>query len=120
MKAKRMVISLVIAALFGIYCAYGTSEYLKTAEIPGFEVTIEYLLTIFYSRLLMGFVVGFVEDIKLIGRRFPNSIIRGAVIGAIMSIGISFYGFFTGSYIFIIYGIIYGAITDLAATRFGS
>ncbi|MCW3976201.1 MAG: hypothetical protein NWE86_08195 [Candidatus Bathyarchaeota archaeon] len=119
MKVKRMIIALVIAALFGIYCSYATNEYLKTAEIPGLEVSIEYLLTIFYSRLLLGFVIGFVEDVKLIRQRLLNSIIRGTIMGAIVSLGISFYGF-TGAYIFIIYGIIYGAIIDLAATKFGS
>lgn len=120
MKVKRMIIALVVAALFGIYCAYATNEYLKTAEIPGLEVSIGYLLTIFYSRLLLGFVIGFVEDVKLIRQRLLNSIIRGTIIGAIVSLGISFYGFFTGAYIFIIYGMIYGAIIDLAATKFGS
>ncbi len=36
MKIKRMAISLIVAAFFGVFCAYGTS----TVEIPGFEMTI--------------------------------------------------------------------------------
>lgn len=113
MKIKRMVISLTVAALFGIFCAYGTS----TVEIPGFEITIPYLLTIFYGRLLLGLVIGLSGDIKLTKKESLNSIIRGAIMGAIVSVGISFYG---GALPFIGFGLIYGAITDFLATRFGS
>lgn len=119
MKMKRMIIALVVSGLFGIYCSYATYEYLKTADIPGL-VTMEYLLTIFYNRLILGFIIGFVEDITMIKKRLLNSIVRGVVLGAIISLGISFYGFFTGSYTFILFGILYGAVTDLLATKFGS
>ena len=120
MKGKRMIIALVLAALFGIYCAYGTTEYMKTARVPGFEVTIEYLLPIFYNRVLMGFAVGLAGGVVLTRRKFANAAIRGAILGAIFSLGISLYGFLTGAYVFMIFGAIYGAVTDLAATRFGS
>jgi hypothetical protein len=108
-----MMISLIVAAAFGAFCAYGTSS----VEIPGFEVTMPYLVTIFYSRLLMGFAIGFADHWILLKRQFLNAIIRGAMIGAIFSIGISFYG---GAVPFISFGIIYGIITDLAATIFSS
>jgi len=107
-----MIIALIIAAACGVFCAYGTS----TVEILGFEVTMPYLITIFYSRLLMGFVIGFADHWILLKRQLLNAIIRGAIIGAIFSIGISFYG---GAVPLISFGIIYGAITDLAATKFG-
>jgi Mg/Co/Ni transporter MgtE len=113
MKAKRMAISLFVAALCGVFCAYGTS----TVQIPGFQVTMPYLLTIFYSRLLIGLVVGLAENIRLIRIELWNSILRGAVMGAIMSVSISFYG---GAQVFIPFGMIYGAITDYLATRLGS
>jgi len=112
MNIKRMSISLVVAALCGVFCAYGTS----TVEIPGFEVTIPYLLTIFYNRLLMGFVIGLAGDVKILKKEPINSIIRGIIIGAIISVGISFYG---GGFAFIGAGILYGALTDFLATRFG-
>jgi hypothetical protein len=112
MKAKRMAISLFVAGLFGAFCAYGTS----TVQIPGFQVTMPYLLTVFYSRLLIGLVVGLAGDIKLVKWAW-NSIVRGAVLGAIMSVGISFNG---GAHVFIPFGMIYGAVTDFLATRFGT
>jgi len=111
MNLKRLLIALVISAVFGIFCAYGTS----TIEIVGFEITLPYLLTIFYARLLIGFFVGIGDNIEIIKNKYQNAAIRGAIFGIITSIGIAFYG---GGEIFIIFGIIYGTITDLVATRF--
>lgn len=110
MNAKRMILSLIIAGLFGVFCAYGTS----TVDIPGFEITMPYLLTIFYSRLLIGLVIGLAENIQLLKKELLNSLVRGAIFGAIVSVSISFYG---GGTIFIVAGIIYGTLTDLIATK---
>ena len=112
-KPKRMLIALVLAGIFGVFCAYGTS----TVEIPGFVMTMEYLLTIFYSRLLIGFVIGLAGTLRVLKGELPNAVLRGGIMGAIMSIGISFYG---GAVVFISAGIVYGIITDVLATKFGS
>jgi len=109
---KRMTIAILVAALFGVFCAYGTS----TIEIPGFEVTLPYLLTIFYARLLIGFFVGFGEHVKFVKSEMKNAVVRGAVFGVIATIAISFYG---GAEVFMAFGIVYGIITDVVATRFG-
>jgi ABC-type Mn2+/Zn2+ transport system permease subunit len=109
---ERMTIALAMAALFGFFCAYGTS----TIEIPGFTMTMEYMLTIFYSRLMIGLLVGFAGCLVILKKPMANAALRGAMLGGIMSIGISFYG---GAEIFIMAGIIYGMITDVVATRFG-
>lgn len=112
MNIKRLVIALVVAAIFGAFCAYGTS----TVEIPGFEITMAYLLMIFYARLLIGFFVGLGDNVKLLKNKYGNAALRGALFGVIASVVISFYG---GALILIIAGVIYGIITDLIATRFG-
>ncbi len=109
---KRMVVSLLLAAFFGIGCAYGTS----TVEIPGFEVTMPYLLTIFYARLLIGLVIGLSENVKLVAGDMKNAALRGGIFGAIVTGVMAFYG---GAEIFIISGIVYGVITDILATKFG-
>ena len=111
MNLKRLLIALVIASLFGIFCAYGTSS----VEIEGFDITLPYLLTIFYARLLIGFFVGIGDNIELIKNRYQNAVLRGALFGIITSVVIAFYG---GGEYFIIFGIMYGVITDLIATRF--
>lgn len=109
---RRMAIALIVAAFFGFGCAYGTS----TVDIPGFEMTMTYLLTIFYSRLLMGLVIGLSGPIRMLPGDLANAALRGGILGAIVSVGISFYG---GAAIFIGAGIVYGIITDVLATRFG-
>ncbi len=109
---KRLAISLVVSAIFGILCAYGTS----TIQIPGFTMTMEYLLAVFYARLMMGFLVGFTGGVNLLKRKYGNSALRGAIMGVIASVSISFYG---GAAVFIGAGIIYGIITDLVATKLG-
>jgi len=110
--ARRLSVSLVVSAIFGILCAWGTS----TVQIPGFAMTMPYLLTVFYARLLMGFLIGFSGGLVMLKGRFSNAALRGAIMGVITSISISFYG---GAAVFIGAGIIYGIITDLLATKFG-
>ena len=111
MNKKRLIIALIISAFFVILCAYGTSS----VEIEGFEITLPYLLTIFYARLLIGFFIGIAEHIELLKNKYQNAAVRGAIFGIIASIVIAFYG---GGEIFITFGIIYGIITDVIATRF--
>jgi hypothetical protein len=111
MNKKRFVISLIVAGLFGVFCAYGTS----TVEIEGFDITLPYLFTIFYARLLIGFFVGIADHIKILKHIYQNAALRGALFGLIASIVIAFYG---GGEILISAGIIYGILTDLIATRF--
>jgi len=111
MNIKRLIIALAVASIFGLFCAYGTS----TIEIEGFEITLPYLLTIFYARLLIGFLVGIGDHIEILKNRYQNATIRGAIFGVVASIVIAFYG---GGGIFIASGIIYGIIDDLIATKF--
>jgi hypothetical protein len=72
-----------------------------------------YLYTIFYARLMIGFVIGLSENVKFLKGNLSNAALRGAIWGAIMSITISFYG---GAVVFIGAGIVYGIITDVVAT----
>lgn len=111
LNKKRMLIALMLAAFFGLGCAYGTS----TAEIEGFTPTLPCLATILYGRLLMGFMIGLAGGVAILKGEMRNAVIRGAAIGIISSIAISFYG---GGSIFIMAGIVYGIITDVVATRF--
>ena len=85
--------------------------------MSGFQTTIQYLLTIFYNRLLIGFVVAFSESIKIFNKDPHNSILRGALIGSIVSVALFIQ---TGSPSFIPPGIVFGAIADYLATKYGS
>ena len=111
MNRKRIIIATFIASVFGLFCAYGTS----TVEIPGFEVTMPHLLTIFYARVLIGVFIGIADNITPLKSKYKDAVIRGTLFGIIASIVIAFYG---GGEMFIAAGIIYGIITDVVATRF--
>jgi hypothetical protein len=111
MNIKRFLIAFVLSVLFGLFCAYGTS----TVNIEGFDITLEYLLMVFYARLLIGVLVGIGDNVNILKKKYQNAVARGALFGLIASIVISFYG---GGEFFIVFGIIYGIITDIIATRF--
>jgi len=111
MNIKRTIIAVIMAAIFGAFCAYGTSK----VEIPGFEVTMPYLLTVFYARLMIGVFIGIADNVNILKGKYPNAVLRGAIFGALASMVISFYG---GAAVFISAGIIYGIIIDLISTRF--
>ena len=109
---KRLIISLIIGALSGLFCIFWT--YL---EMSSFKTTLQYLLTLFYNRLLIGFTVAISESLKIINRDPQNSILRGAIIGAIISVALYIQ---TGSLSFIPAGIVFGVIADFLATKYGS
>ncbi|MFX1392496.1 MAG: hypothetical protein ACFFAH_02875 [Promethearchaeota archaeon] len=110
---NRMIIALIIGAVFGIFCAWATSQ----APIPSAWLTIEFLIYIFYNRLILGFILGISDNIKIINSKYANAAIRGAIIGTIISvILIIIPGWAAISYLFS--GIVYGVIIDLIATRF--
>ena len=113
-NVNRMTIALVIGALFGIFCAWATSN----APIPAQWLTVEFLIYIWYNRLILGFVLGISDNIKIIKSKYGNSIVRGAIIGTIVSVILVIIpGWPAISYLFA--GTIYGIVIDLIATKFG-
>ena len=110
-NCKRMGIALVLAALCGAFCAYGTTM----VESEDLVVTTGLLLTIFYSRVMIGFVIGLSEHVKIVKDKMKNAVLRGAMMGLVVSIGISFY---SGAEMIIAFGIVYGIIIDVIATKF--
>jgi hypothetical protein len=79
MNAKRVAIATVIGFLCGLFCAYGT----VMMDDPSFMVTTGILVSIVYNRVLIGFVVGIGDGIKL------HPALRGALIGIIISMAMS-------------------------------
>ena len=112
MNTKRVLIATAIGFLAGLFCAYGTMNL----EDPNFAVTTGLLASIVYNRVLIGFVIGIADNIKL------HPVLRGALIGAGITIAMSIIpildGDVMGGLILIGFGIIYGIIADVVATRF--
>ena len=104
--SKRMKVSLLAGAALGVVCIIGALIRSGGGSGAGF------LFSLWYNRLLMGMVIGLMEDIK----ETPRLILRGAVTGLLVSF--AFYsadGF--GDVVSFLAGIVYGVIIEMAARR---
>ncbi len=104
--SKRMKVSLLAGAALGVVCIIGALIRSGGSSGAGF------LFALWFNRLLMGMVIGLMEDIK----ETPRLILRGAVTGLLVSF--AFYsadGF--GDAVSFLAGIVYGVIIELAARR---
>ncbi|MDI6730693.1 MAG: hypothetical protein QMD06_04045 [Candidatus Altarchaeum sp.] len=112
MNTKRVLIATVIGLLCGLFCAYGT----VSMENHSFVITTGILASIVYNRILIGFVVGISDGIKL------HPVIRGAIIGAGITMAMSIISIVDGDVIeglvLILFGVVYGIIADVVATKF--
>ena len=104
--SKRMKVSLLAGAALGVVCIIGALVRSGGSSGAGF------LFALWFNRLLMGMVIGLMEDIK----ETPRLILRGAVTGLLVSF--AFYsadGF--GDAVSFLAGIVYGIIIELAARK---
>lgn len=113
MNRKRVIIATIIGALCGIFC----SGSIATTPNPGFPLTLGLLIgSFFYNRVLIGLVVGIADNINL------HPVLRGGLIGAIITLTISLIPIIDGQpyggILLLVFGIIYGIIADVIATRF--
>lgn len=104
LNVKRVITATVIGTLCGIFCAYGT-----VWKYPG-QFGILILASLVYNRMLIGFIIGIADNIK------THPVIRGAILGAIISTAIAIPAS-EGGLILIAFGIVYGIITDFIATK---
>jgi len=116
MNTKRILIATAIGLLCGIFCAYGTMWKVRQGELDTELATTGALAFIVVNRLLIGFIVGLADRIKL------NCVLRGAIIGAVVSLMIGIFpvleGNVTSALTVIGFGVAYGIIADAAATKF--
>jgi len=115
MNSKRILFGTIFGALSGVICITGM---ILLGGIPTSLVypnDILFLIGGLHNRIILGLLIGFAGDLKIIkDENDPiNSLIRGTIIGAILSVA----GFFYGSAIsFFLMGLVYGALTDLITT----
>lgn len=107
MNTKRISISIVLGILFGAICVYGSAGNLPSG-VPAAPI----LATVFYNRVLLGLVIGIADGIE------AHPVLRGAVLGAIVSIAIAIPSGTAGGVMLIAAGVVYGIITDFAATKY--
>jgi hypothetical protein len=114
MNTKRIAIATVIGLLCGLFCAYGTIWI--AASKPALVLTTGLLAVVVYNRVLLGLVVGLGDDIPL------HPVLRGALIGVIISLAMALMNMIdvgiSDGVAFIAFGIVYGIIADVVATKF--
>jgi hypothetical protein len=107
MNLKRLIISISLGIIFGIFCVIG--------NIIGNGTP--YLLAAWYNRVILGAIIGFTGNLKIYKEEnnIINSIIRGLLLGAFVSFG---FAFFLKPILvsFFIAGIIFGIIIDIIST----
>lgn len=100
---KKIVYGCILGAILGILCIIGAS-----LRMPD-TLTNIYLLSFWYNRLMIGFIIGLLPSLK----SFKLSLLRGLIIGALVSFAfysatefLDLMGFFAG----LLYGFIIEAI----------
>lgn len=115
---KRLIISTVTGALLGIVCIIGVGLRIFEGDYLG---NIVYLLGIWMSRLVLGILIGFVEDFTILPgmgwKKWVNVSIRGIFFGLLLSVTVLLLDPYF-NYTTFAAGIAYGLITDLVATFF--
>jgi len=108
---NRLFLATLIGAILGVFCIIGIGYRL------GFDGNWLFLLSAWYNRLIMGLIVGLAGSIILIKNYSFNVLIRGALLGFLVSLSWylatearDFMGFLAG--------IFYGIIIDFFSTRY--
>jgi hypothetical protein len=113
-SVKRVLLGIGMGAILGIFCIIGVSQ-----RIPSYVFNpTAYLLSAWYNRVIMGLIIGLAGDWKILktGSDSLNAIIRGAILGAVVS---AIFGLFgqTLEWMFMLAGIMFGIINDWITTR---
>ncbi len=110
MRTKRILISVIMGAVLGVLCIVGVGTRI------GYGGNEMFLFAMWYNRIVLGLLIGLAYDIKII-ESDKNYIIRGLLLGLIVSSAITFTSEFRDWPSFFA-GIAYGIIIDYVATRF--
>jgi hypothetical protein len=109
---KRLGLSVLSGAVLGVFCIIGGSVRL------GWEGNELLLFSLWYNRLIMGFLIGLAQNVVLVKGKW-NWILRGAGLGLAVSAA---YFLTSGAsdWVSFIAGMIYGVIIEFVLMRFDS
>ncbi|MCF8303315.1 MAG: hypothetical protein K9I94_08600 [Bacteroidales bacterium] len=107
MKTQRTVIALILGVIFGTFCAWTSSK------APEVDLSTPVLVGLGFNRVILGLVIAMADRIKW------HSILRGAVLGIIVSLEVGFSALsngWEGFFMLVGAGLVYGIIIDFVAT----
>lgn len=114
-KIVRLLIATGLGIILGIFCIIGQSQRMPGEPLPNATI---YLISAWYNRVIMGILIGSAEDwtiLKQNGKTLVNAVLRGGIIGAIVSAS---FGLFQQemALIYFFAGIVWGIINDTLTT----
>jgi hypothetical protein len=108
---NRFVLATLLGAVLGILCIVGIGYRI------GYEGNSLFLFSAWYNRVIMGMLIGLAGGIVLVKKELLNSLLRGAILGFMVSLSWylasearDFPGFLAG--------IAYGIIIDFIVTKY--
>ncbi|MGY5858699.1 MAG: hypothetical protein RTU63_04965 [Candidatus Thorarchaeota archaeon] len=112
---RRIGAAIIVGALLGVLCIIGVGS-----RIPGGYSNVVYLTAVWYNRVIMGIIVGLAGGITIVKserkKNFPNAIVRGLIIGIVVSSATLLLSETIIDWLGWIAGIAYGPIIDVVAT----
>ena len=112
---RRIGIAVIVGALLGVLCIIGVGS-----RIPGNYSNVVYLTAVWYNRVIMGLMVGLAGGVTLIKsdkeKNFMNAIVRGLIIGVIVTSATLLLSETILDWLGWLAGIAYGPIIDVIAT----
>ena len=117
MNWKRLMFSIPLGMLMGVFCIIGLSQRIPIGGVDPSNTI--YLWGAWYERVMMGVMIGFAGELVIFKSRknLINAFIRGAILGLIVSVGYAFFQQFI-DIPFLFAGIMFGGVNDITATFF--
>jgi len=109
---KRVGFATLVGTILGVFCILGAS-----GRVGGWAGNEILLIGLWYNRVIMGVIIGFVGDFHLIkdGKSWLNSTFRGILFGILVSLQ-----FYLSTSLLdlptFLAGIMYGIVIDLVST----
>ena len=115
-KKLRIGISTGLGMILGIFCIIGQYSRMPVNPLPNATI---YLLGAWYNRVIMGILIGCADDwqfLKNASKPLLNSVIRGAVLGALVSVS---FGLLHQrlEIMYFFAGIVWGTLNDTLTTK---
>lgn len=112
---RRITIATITGAMLGVLCIIGVGSRIPGGYLPN----IVFLIGMWYNRVIMGILIGFVGDLELVKssseKNLGNAVIRGLLFGIAVSLAIFLSTEFR-DIPSLFAGFAYGPIIDLVAT----
>lgn len=114
MNVKRIILATILGAILGVFCILGAG-----GRVGGWIGNEILLIGLWYNRVIMGIIIGFAGDLKLIksgkSAKWLNATLRGAILGVLVALQFYLSTSLLDLLSFLA-GIMYGIIIDVIST----